>query len=51
VDGATGHSFRVLPAYRGKRITLEVTGRLAGHQDVSARSAETRVIRRPWSWL
>jgi hypothetical protein len=50
VDGATGHSFRVQPEYRGKRITLEVIGRLAG-QEASARSAETRVIRRPSSWF
>lgn len=51
VPGATGHSFRIQPEHRGKRIVLEVTGRLAGQEDVSARSAETRVVRRPWSWL
>ena len=49
VDGVTGHSLRLVPELRGKRITLEVTGRLAGQQ-VSARSAATRVVRRPWSW-
>ena len=49
VDGATGHSLRLAPEYRGKRIAVEVIGRLAG-QEASARSAESRVVRRPWSW-
>jgi hypothetical protein len=51
VPDVTGHSFRIAPEQRGKRIVLEVTGRLAGQEDVSARSGETRVVRRPWTWL
>ncbi len=51
VEGVTGHAFRVLPEHRGKRIRVEVTGRLAGHEPTRAVSAPTRVVRRPWTLI
>ena len=51
VPGATGPAFRIGTEQRGSRIVLEVTGQLPGQEGLTARSAETRLVRRSWSWL
>jgi hypothetical protein len=51
VPGATGHAFRVIAQYRGQRVAVQVTGRLAGHEPMSAVSAPTRRVRRSWTLL
>ncbi|MCR6688366.1 lamin tail domain-containing protein [Cellulomonas sp.] len=41
VAGATGPTLRLAPAQQGKRITVRVTGALAGHTSVTRTSAPT----------